>query len=113
MHVAYASETASTQGDPNWFTGAVRLQSLVASSGGPPVKVFRVQFVAGARTNWHVHSGEQILVVIQGRCRVQERGQPVFELATGDAVSIPAGAEHWHGASLGGPMVHLAINVNL
>jgi quercetin dioxygenase-like cupin family protein len=110
MELHYGQQVPRNPGDPRWFTGDVTLQPLVSSSG-PTAKVLRVQFAPGARTNWHRHTGTQMLIVVEGHCLVQRRGGPIFELQVGDAVSIPPSEEHWHGASLGGSMTHLAINV--
>jgi quercetin dioxygenase-like cupin family protein len=103
----------SKPADPSYFTGAVELQTLGETVPPTNVKLFRVAFPAGARTNWHTHSGVQVLVVAAGRCRFQHAGGPVEEAATSDAIWIPAGEKHWHGATPDAPMVHLAFNVDL
>ena len=71
-----------------------------------------VEFEAGARTNWHSHSGVQILLIIEGRGRVQQWGEPVQEVGAGDTVSIAPGENHWHGAARDARMVHLAVNID-
>lgn len=76
-----------------------------------PVHLYQVQFDAGARTNWHIHSGPQWLFVSEGRIRVQRLGEPAQDLEPGDAVVFAAGEQHWHGAAPGCPGVHLAVNV--
>ena len=99
-------------GDPNYFTGAVLLRNLNAP-GADPVKLFRVEFPAGARTHWHTHTGVQVLVILEGRCRFQHEGGAAGEVGVGETVYIPPGEKHWHGATPDGPMVHLAINIGL
>jgi quercetin dioxygenase-like cupin family protein len=69
-----------------------------------------VLFEAGARTRWHTHSGEQILLCLRGTCVVQVFGKTSQVLPEGIAFRIPAGVVHWHGA-LRGPASHLAVNV--
>ena len=57
-----------------------------------------VTFEPGARTNWHKHSGGQILLVIAGEGRYQERGKPAQVTRKGDVVRIASNVEHWYGA---------------
>ena len=71
----------------------------------------RLFFEPGTRTNWHVHTGPQLLHVVEGRCLLQSKGGPVEALETGDVAIVEPGEVHWHGADRSGPMVHLAINV--
>jgi quercetin dioxygenase-like cupin family protein len=97
-------------GNPDYFTGGVTLRPLPVQAG--PVKLFRVEFAPGARTNWHSHSGVQILFVAEGRCRFQHAGGPVQEAGTGETIYIPAGEKHWHGAARESAMVHVAVNVD-
>ena len=78
----------------------------------PTVNMYRVEFQPSARTAWHAHSGTQLLLVIEGRCRVQQEGEPIREVATGGAIRIEPGERHWHGATPDAPMTHLALNVD-
>jgi quercetin dioxygenase-like cupin family protein len=75
------------------FTGTIR---VVDSS---EMGIARIHFEAGARTNWHVHSEPQLIVIEQGRGLLQELGGPVRELLPGQPVYTQAGVPHWHGAS--------------
>ena len=54
----------------------------------------------------------QLLLVIEGRCRVQKDGESVQEVTAGGAVRIEPGERHWHGATPDGPMTHLALNID-
>ena len=40
------------------------------------IRPTRYTFDPGARTNWHSHAGGQVIIVEQGRLRVEERGKP-------------------------------------
>ncbi len=68
-----------------------------------------VHFEAGARTHWHVHSGGQLLHILEGKARVQAWGEDVQSVGAGDTVVSAPGEKHWHGASAEGPMMQLAI----
>ena len=78
----------------------------------PPANLYRVTFQPSARTAWHAHTGIQLLLIIEGRCRVQKAGEPIQEVAAGGAVRIEPGERHWHGATPDAAMTHLAVNLN-
>jgi quercetin dioxygenase-like cupin family protein len=59
----------------------------------------RIRFEAGARTNWHLHSAPQLLLVEEGRGRLQELGSGVVDIPAGQPVLTKANVLHWHGAS--------------
>lgn len=87
------------------FTGAV--QSLDATD----VRAVRFQYAAGARSYWHSHGGDQILLLEQGRGRMQIQGQPRRALKPGEAVVLPGGQLHWHGADPDQGLIQIAVNV--
>ena len=97
--------------DANSFTGPALTKRLASDDVGVPVHVYRVEFEAGGRTNWHTHTGPQWLLIVDGRVRVQKWGEPAQEVMAGDAVVIHPGEKHWHGAAAGGRGVHIAVNV--
>ena len=72
-----------------------------------------VTFDAGARTNWHKHSGGQILLVTAGEGRYQEKGKDIQILKKGDVVKIPPNVEHWHGAAPDSMFAHISIEPNI
>ena len=79
------------------------------------VFIGNVTFEPGCRNNWHIHhaktGGGQILLCTAGRGWYQEWGKPAQELHPGDAVVIPAGVKHWHGAAKDSWFAHLAVEV--
>ena len=72
-----------------------------------------VTFEKGARTNWHKHSGGQILLVTAGEGRYQERGKETQILKPGDVIKIPPEVEHWHGAAPDSMFAHISIETNI
>jgi quercetin dioxygenase-like cupin family protein len=112
MKIFRAPDSPSEPGDPQTFTGPVTRATLASDKAGTPVNVYRVAFEPGARTNWHTHDGPQWLFVVEGRIRIQKLGEPSQEVEAGDAVVIPPGEKHWHGATPTARGVHLAVNVN-
>ena len=112
MRVFCSRDTPLRPADATSFVGAAQTKLLAASDEGASVHLYRVEFDNGGRTNWHTHSGPQWLFVIDGRVRVQGRGEPPREIEAGDAVVIAPGEKHWHGAAPGSRGTHLAVNVN-
>lgn len=113
MQILDPASFPSKPAEASYFTGAVMLQTLAGGPEVAPNKLLRVTFPAGARTNWHSHTGAQILIVVAGRCRFAHWGGSVQEAEVGETIYIPAGEKHWHGASADSEMVHLALNIDL
>ena len=112
MKVFTLAALDSEPSDPNTFVGRARLTRMNDAADHPPANVYRVAFEASARTNWHSHTGPQLLQIIEGTCRFQKAGERVREAVVGDLVSIESGERHWHGAAPNGPMTHIAINID-
>jgi quercetin dioxygenase-like cupin family protein len=113
MNIFRADDSPFRPADVHSFVGAARTKLLASDELNGPVHVYHVKFEDGARTNWHIHSGPQWLLVTEGRIRVQIVGQPAQDVQSGDAVLIPAGEKHWHGAVPGARGVHLAVNIKV
>ena len=93
VSVFWLANAQNAATDAERFTGVSR--ALEAEGW----RVSRRYFEAGARTAWHRHPGGQILFVEKGRARVQERGGPLRELATGQTHYSAPNVDHWHGAT--------------
>jgi 4-carboxymuconolactone decarboxylase len=98
--------------DPLNFTGSATLVRMTGVVASPQVNAYVVSFQAGARTAWHEHSGPQLLIVTEGRCRVQKRGEAARDVETGGLVAILPGEVHWHGAAPDSRATHLALNLD-
>lgn len=68
-----------------------------------------VTFEPGARSAWHVHPAGQHLIVTEGVGRTGVWDGPVVEIKAGDALWCPPGVKHWHGATPGSSMAHIAL----
>ena len=97
--------------DPKNFVLPATMQRLLGREDEESVRLYRVSFESGARTNWHTHNDTQLLFGLSGRCIVRDRAGEELVLDPGDVVVIEAGLGHWHGAAPDGPGAHLAINV--
>lgn len=98
-----------TQGTTERFTGTAKIISLFTANAPSRVTGGQVSFEPGARTAWHSHPLGQTLIVTAGTGRIQFWGGAIQEIRTGDVVSIPPATKHWHGASPGSSMTHIAI----
>lgn len=103
-------------GNPNdayrrYFTG----NSYLAPVSTEQIPVFNVTFEPKCRNNWHIHHAErgggQMLICVGGKGLYCERGKTAVLLTPGKVVNIPAGTEHWHGATDDEWFSHLAIEV--
>lgn len=107
--ITRAGSQPTTKGPAEYFTGNVRIDPLFPASDPTQVSGGRVTFEPGARSAWHTHPAGQHLIVIEGIGWTQEWGGPVVEIRAGDVVRCPPGVKHWHGASPGASMTHVAI----
>jgi quercetin dioxygenase-like cupin family protein len=112
MKVFHASAHLASPVDPRNFTGAATVARIDGLVEKPAVNMYRVTFQPAARTAWHAHTGVQLLLVIEGRCRLQKEGEPIQEVAAGGAIRIEPGERHWHGAAPDTAMTHLALNID-
>ena len=96
-----------------FFTGITHLNMLVTRDNVFNSSIGNVTFDKGARTNWHKHSGGQILLVTAGEGRYQEKGKEIQILKAGDVVKIPPNVEHWHGAAPDSEFAHISIEPNI
>lgn len=94
------------------FTGTVWLHMFLNSDSTFNINTGNVTFEPGARTNWHIHPGGQMLLVVSGKGRYQEEGQPVREIQQGDVIKCTPNVRHWHGAAPHSEMSHIAIGTN-
>lgn len=107
--VKRADSATAVHGPDAYFSGTVRVSSPFRSEGPGAASGATVSFDAGARTAWHTHPHGQVLVVTAGLGLVQQEGRPALAIRPGDVVNIPPGARHWHGASPGTAMTHIAM----
>ena len=113
MEIKRSGSQASTRGQAEYFSGAVRIDPLFQSKEPARAAGASVTFEPGARTAWHTHPLGQTLVVTFGCGRVQRWGGPVEEIRPGDVVWFAPGEKHWHGAAPTTAMTHIAIQEKL
>jgi quercetin dioxygenase-like cupin family protein len=109
MQIVRAAQVTAQASDLARWTGQVwRADILTTSAGG--LRSNRFTYAPGTRSNWHIHEGEQALIVVSGRGLVMWEGLDVAEpLEPGDWVHVSPGVAHWHGAAPDDTFVHLAV----
>ena len=93
----------------NNFIGNAWLYQMIMPDSLNPTQVGCVTFEPGARTNWHLHPGGQILLITGGTGYYQEKGSPKKIIKKGEVVKCPAKVPHWHGASKDDMLIQIAI----
>jgi len=94
---------ATTGADDPRFTGKSEPMD------GKDLSAARRHFDAGARSAWHSHHHGQLLLVEQGRMRMQKRGQAIKELGVGESDYTAPNVVHWHGAAANQPLVQINV----
>lgn len=113
QHAQVQIERAGSQnanyGSAENFSGRVRVDPLFKPDKDINVSGAYVTFAPGARSAWHTHPAGQRLIVTSGVGLTQQEGQPVQIIRAGDVILCPPGIKHWHGATPGSAMTHLAV----
>lgn len=103
------NSTDTAPGPSDWFTGSVYIDAIAAPSGPSRLQAASVHFTPGARTAWHTHPFGQNIHVTEGLGLCQRRGGPIEVIRAGDSVFFEPDEDHWHGATAGRFMTHIAM----
>ncbi len=106
MKIVHKGEAPTEQSKT--FTGPTTLDRAITRQREDGMSVSIVHFDEGALTHWHIHPGEQVLIVLEGKGRVGTETES-FEIGPGDVVYAEPGERHWHGAAPGHSMTHASI----
>ena len=95
------------------FTGGkVEIQFLMGTSiedmAKVPISALQVNFSAGARTKFHVHTNPQILIVTKGTGKVATEDEEIT-VTPGTVIYFPPDENHWHGATDDSEFSHISI----
>ena len=93
---------------PIFIRGQVKTQRLLTPETSKSFQSAIVNFTPGARTKFHTHTGDQILVVTQGNGIVATENEEI-NVGVGDIIFFPADEKHWHGASKDSSFSHIHI----
>jgi len=89
-------------------TGNIWLNELNVGDSTFDPSIAVATYDAGAKLDWHIHPGGQVLLITEGTGYYQERGKPIRVVHKGDVIKCPPGVVHWHGASLNSGFAYIA-----
>ena len=90
-------------------TGNIWLNELNVGDSTFDPSIAVATYDAGAKLDWHIHPGGQVLLITEGTGYYQERGKPIQIVHKGDVIKCAPGVEHWHGASPGSGFAYIAV----
>jgi quercetin dioxygenase-like cupin family protein len=90
-------------------TGNIWLNELSVGDSTFDPGIAMATYDAGAKLDWHMHPGGQVLLITEGTGFYQERGKPVRIVHKGDVIKCAPGVEHWHGAAPDSGFTYIAV----
>ena len=108
MKLFKASDIKLEKTNNNFFTGEVLRGPFLPPGESEDFVMGVVSYPKGVRNKFHTHDGDQILIATAGEGIVATMEEQ-WRLSAGDIICIPAGLNHWHGASDESEFSHLAI----
>ncbi len=109
---AQTSGTAFPRGELSHtknHTGNIWLNELNVGDSTFDPGIALATYGPGAKLDWHIHPGGQVLLITQGTGYYQEKGKPVQIVHQGDVIKCPPGVEHWHAAAPHSSFAYIAI----
>ena len=93
---------------PLFYGGKVTRQPLIGGSRTDQFNFSLVSFYGGAKNHFDTHTSDQILYATDGIGIVANESEEIEMKAVSPAF-IPAGEEHWHGASDDHDFFHISL----
>jgi acetyl esterase/lipase/quercetin dioxygenase-like cupin family protein len=90
-------------------TGNIWLKELNVGDSTFDPSIAVATYDPGAKLDWHIHPGGQVLLITEGTGYYQERGKPIQIVHKGDVIKCLPGVEHWHGATPNSGFAYLAV----
>jgi quercetin dioxygenase-like cupin family protein len=90
-------------------TGNIWLNELSVGDSIFDPGIAMATYDAGAKLDWHMHPGGQVLLITEGAGFYQERGKPVRIVRKGDVIKCAPGVEHWHRGSQNSGFAYIAV----
>jgi quercetin dioxygenase-like cupin family protein len=90
-------------------TGSIWLNELNVGDSTFDPSIAVATYGAGAKLDWHIHPGGQVLLITEGTGYYQERAKPVRIVHKGDVVKCAPGVEHWHGELPNSGFAYIAV----
>jgi len=113
MEFVSERDVVSRRAAPASFTDGVWQAELLPGVQPDGLRASRFSYPPGARSAWHVHHGEQALLVVSGHGVVVQWGESTGTVVgPGDLVHVLPGEKHWHGATSDNTFVHVAVTAS-
>lgn len=119
MSLLFASQSQGQTVEPTFpkgelssaknHTGNIWLSELNVGDSTFDPGIAQAIYGPGAKLDWHVHPGGQVLLITEGTGFYQERGKPARIVHKGDVIKCAPGVEHWHGAAPGSGFAYIAV----
>ena len=90
-------------------TGDIWLSELNVGDSTFDPSIAMATYGPGAKLDWHIHPGGQVLLITEGTGYYQERGKTIRIVHKGDVIKCAPGIEHWHGAAPGSAFAYIAV----
>lgn len=90
-------------------TGNIWLSELNVGDSTFDPSIAQAVYDAGAKLDWHIHPGGQVLLITEGTGYYQERGKPARIVHKGDVIKCAPGVEHWHAAAPNSGFAYIAV----
>ena len=90
-------------------TGNIWLNELNAGDGTFDSSIAVATYDAGAKLDWHIHPGGQVLLITEGTGYYQEKGKPIQIVHKGDVIKCAPDVEHWHAAAPNSTFAYIAV----
>jgi len=91
------------------YLGEAWLNSIIRSDEILSYNLTKATFKANSTLNWHKHSDQQVLIVVDGEGYYQEKGKHPIRIRVGDIIRCTPNTEHWHSSSKESDVTYLAI----
>lgn len=90
-------------------TGDIWLKELSLGDSTFDPTIAQAVYGPGAKLDWHIHPGGQVLLITEGTGYYQERGKPIQIVHKGDVIKSAPGVEHWHAAAPKSTFAYVAV----
>ena len=112
LSLAQQEKTAFPKGELSTtknHTGDIWLNELNVGDATFDSSIAQAVYGPGAKLDWHIHPGGQVLLITEGSGYYQERGKPVQLVHKVDVIMSAPGVEHWHAAAPDSTFAYIAV----
>ncbi len=91
------------------YIGEAWLNPLIHDDKDLGYHMTKATFRANSTLDWHKHTSEQVLIIVEGEAYYQERGKEPVILKVGDVITCKKETEHWHSSTKESMVTYLAL----